>query len=66
MDLSSNTRRNANTSVTQTSRALLVCAISRTPCDYIVTTLTHAAEQFTQFYYKTFDENRSALGALYV
>jgi len=23
-------------------------------------------EQFVQFYYKTFDENRPALGALYV
>ena len=28
--------------------------------------LTLAPEQFVQFYYKTFDENRAGLGALYV
>ncbi|KAI4717999.1 putative nuclear transport factor NTF-2, partial [Aureobasidium sp. EXF-10727] len=29
------------------------------------TDFQNIAEQFVQFYYKTFDENRSALGALY-
>lgn len=56
---------NADTPVIQTSRALLVRAvfgISRK----VIATLTRPTEQFTQFYYKTFDENRSALGALYV
>ena len=28
--------------------------------------LTHAPEQFVEFYYKTFDGNRAGLGALYV
>lgn len=49
--------------VLQTSRTSLVCAI---PFVSNSSSLTPSAEQFVEFYYKTFDENRSALGALYV
>ena len=37
-----------------------------TPSDVSDLTLTPAAEQFVDFYYKTFDSDRTQLAALYV